>query len=126
MSGRLKALYVDDEPDIREIAVMALTLDQSFTVETAASSEEALARLNAGDFTPDIILLDVMMPGVDGPNLLKKIRQIPALDATPIVFITARTREVEQARFIAQGAVGVITKPFDPMTLARQVRAFVP
>lgn len=119
----MKAFYIDDEPDIREIAVMALTLDPRFDVETAGSGEEALQRLIEKSIEPDVILLDVMMPGVDGPKVLERIRQVPWLQTTPVIFITARARESELTGFLAQGAAGVITKPFDPMTLAAQVAA---
>jgi len=125
MIKSVSVLYIDDEPDIREIAVMALTLEPRFEVETAASGEDALSRLMDKSRVPDVILLDVMMPGVDGPKALQRLRQIPWLVATPVIFITARARESELTHFLGLGAAAVITKPFDPMTLASQVKAIL-
>jgi len=119
----MKLLYVDDEPDIREVAAMALELDGGIEVRQAASGAEALRMLDAGDWTPEVILLDVMMPGADGPTTLGEIRNRPASAATPVIFITARAQPHERARLMSLGAAGVITKPFDPMTLAQDVRA---
>jgi two-component system OmpR family response regulator len=121
----LKVLYVDDEADIREVAAMSLEMDPGMEVRTAQSGADALALLDAGDWTPDVLLLDVMMPAMDGPTLLKAIRTRRALDGAPAIFITARAQQQERERFIAAGAVGVIAKPFDPLTLAREVRATI-
>jgi len=123
MSEPLKVLYVDDEPDIREVAVMSLELDGALEVRSAGSGREGLALLD--QFTPDAIMLDVMMPGMDGPATLEEIRKRPEHADTPVVFITARAQAHEQARFLSFGAVGVITKPFDPMTLAVELRAIL-
>ncbi len=125
MSSDLKVFYVDDEPDIREVATLALELDGSIVVESAGSGAEALARLDAAAAPPDVIMLDVMMPVMDGPAVLAELQKQPALAAVPVVFITARAQAHEQARFLALGAAGVITKPFDPMTLAQELRAIV-
>ncbi|MGK6354657.1 response regulator [Sphingomonas sp. DT-207] len=119
-----RILYVDDEPDIREVAVMALELDPGLEVRACASGPEALAV--APDWAPDLILLDVMMPEMDGPTTLAELRARPETRGTPIVFITARTQAHELERFIGLGAGGVIGKPFDPMTLAKQARAYLP
>jgi two-component system, OmpR family, response regulator len=113
-------LYVDDEPDIREIAGMALGLDGSLDVRTAASGEEAIATARAK--VPDLILLDVMMPDLDGPATLARLRFDPALSDVPVVFITAKTLPDELVRFRDLGAADVISKPFDPMRLLEQVR----
>ena len=78
-----------------------------------------------GGLRPDVILLDVMMPGMDGPATLTRIRERAAFATTPVVFITARAQAHEQERFRSLGAVGVITKPFDPMTLAGDLRALL-
>lgn len=118
----LKVLYVDDEPDIREVAVLALGLDPRIEVRAASSGPEALALLEAGAFAPDVVLLDIMMPGMDGPTVLAEMLRRPRLAAVPVVFITARAQSHELARFREMGAVGVITKPFDPMTLALELR----
>ncbi|WP_420471483.1 response regulator [Brevundimonas sp. FT23042] len=117
----LAILHVDDEPDIREVAAFALELDPGITLTTAESGEAALGLLEGG-LKPDVILLDVMMPRLDGPGTLSRLRDLPGLEATPVIFMTARVQASERDRYIELGAVGVITKPFDPMTLAGQVR----
>ena len=114
-------MHVDDEPDIREVAAMALELDPEISLTSMASGEAALEQLSAGA-RPDVILLDVMMPQMDGPGVLAALRGIEGLDETPVIFMTARAQSGEIDRFKALGAIGVITKPFDPMTLANQVR----
>lgn len=118
--AKLRVLYVDDEADIREIAAMSLELDDSFEVRTCASGSEALQA--APDWKPDLILLDVMMPGIDGPETLAGLKADPRTADVPVVFITARTQSYEIERFLSLGAIGVIAKPFDPMTLAEQAR----
>jgi CheY-like chemotaxis protein len=123
MSGGLKVLYVDDEPDIREVASLALELDTGVEVTTAASGPQALKILAEADPKPDVVMLDVMMPQMDGPAVLAEIKANPATAHIPVVFITARAQSHELARFVSLGAVGVITKPFDPMTLSIELRA---
>jgi CheY-like chemotaxis protein len=120
----LRVLYVDDEPDIREVATLSLEIDPDITVTSFDGGAPALAALDQG-LRPDVILLDVMMPGMDGPATLGRIRERTDLAATPVVFITARAQAHEQERFRSLGAVGVITKPFDPMTLAGELRALL-
>jgi two-component system, OmpR family, response regulator len=122
VSPPLKVLYVDDEPDIREVGAMALELDGSMEVTTASSGPEALTLLEGGG-RPDVILLDVMMPGMDGPAALNELKKRPELAQIPVIFITARAQAHELARFVSLGAIGVITKPFDPMTLSIELRA---
>jgi CheY-like chemotaxis protein len=117
----MKILHIDDEPDIREITALALGIDPDIELTSCASGQSALEELEGG-FRPDAILLDVMMPGLDGPGTLEQIRAMRGFAATPVIFMTARAQAQEQARFIGLGAVGVIIKPFDPMTLAGQVR----
>lgn len=117
----LKILHVDDEPDIREVAAMALGIDPGIEVQSAASGAEALQILQDG-WRPDVILLDVMMPTLDGPGTLERLRQLPGHEQTPVIFMTARAQAQEQSRFLDLGAIAVIVKPFDPMTLAGQVR----
>jgi two-component system OmpR family response regulator len=119
----IKVLYVDDEPDIREVATMSLEMDPAMEVRAAGSAAEALALLESGDWRPDILLLDVMMPVMDGPGLLQEIRRRPALASIPAIFITARAQPQEHDRFISAGAIAVIAKPFDPISLARDVRS---
>lgn len=117
----LKVLYVDDEPDIREVALMALALDPGLETESCENGREGLAK--AAAWRPDIILLDVMMPELDGPATLEALRADPATAAIPVVFITARVQAREINAFLALGAAWVIAKPFDPLTLAGEVRA---
>ncbi len=116
-----RILCVEDDPDIRQIARLSLGTIGRLTVELCASGAEALAR--APEFAPDLILLDVMMPGMDGPTTLARLRELPALAGTPVVFMTAKVQPPEVARYRALGAVDVIAKPFDPMTLAKDVKA---
>jgi len=119
----IRVLHVDDEPDIREVVEISLGLDPDFTVQGCNSGKEALAV--AAEWRPDIILLDVMMPGLDGPATLAQLRQNAETAHFPVVFMTARTRARETDRFRSLGAVGVIPKPFDPMTLAVSLRKYV-
>jgi CheY-like chemotaxis protein len=118
-----RLLYVDDEADIREVAEMSLALDPALEVRTCASGQEALGV--AAAWQPHLILLDVMMPGMDGPETLAKLTAAQQTAAIPIVFITARTQAYEIERFLSLGAVGVIAKPFDPMELAAQARRYL-
>ncbi len=118
-----RILYVDDDADIREVALMALELDGGLEVRACASGADAL--IVAPIFKPALILLDVMMPQMDGPTTLSGLRADPQTTQTPVVFITARTQTAEVKRLKSLGALGVIPKPFDPMTLADQVRAFL-
>ncbi len=121
MKPLTRVLYVDDEPDIREIAALALALDGTLDVRTAGSGPEAVAV--AREVAPDLVLLDVMMPGLDGPGTLARFKADPVLAAIPVVFVTAKTLPSELVRFRALGASDVISKPFDPMRLLDQVRA---
>ncbi len=114
-------LYVDDEPDIRLIVRMALGLAGGVRVETAESGQRALSIMEG--LQPDLVLLDVMMPTLDGPGTLMRMRSIPALEHIPVIFMTANAMPQEVARFKQMGAVGVIAKPFDPMKLAQEVLA---
>jgi CheY-like chemotaxis protein len=118
--GRLRTvLYVDDEPDIREIVELALGLVEGLKVEVCESGERALQRLP--DITPDLVLLDVMMPGTDGPMTLQRMRADPRFANIPVVFVTAKAMPAEVARFRELGAVAVIAKPFDPLQFGQQI-----
>ena len=114
-----RILYVEDEPDIQMVARLALEALGGFTVEVCSSGDEAIAR--APVFQPQFILLDVMMPGMDGPTTLKRLRGLPQTASTPVVFMTAKVQPNEVAQYKELGAVGVIPKPFDPMILASTV-----
>lgn len=114
-------LYVDDEPDIRQIVEMALGLAPQLSIHTGSSGEQALALTRS--LRPDLVLLDVMMPGLDGPDTLMRMRAEPLLSHIPVIFVTAKAMPQEVARFRAMGAAGIIAKPFDPLKLADQVLA---
>lgn len=116
-----RILYVEDEPDIRNIATIALESVGRFTVCACESGAEALAALS--EFKPDLILLDVMMPGMDGPTTLVKLRERPEATGIPVAFMTAKAQSAEVAALKCAGAIDVIPKPFDPMTLSETVRA---
>lgn len=116
-----KVMYVEDEPDIQAVAKLALEMVGGYTVKICSSGDEALREAVA--FAPDMILLDVMMPGMDGPTTLKALRELPDLANTPVAFMTAKVQPQEVAQYKALGALDVIAKPFDPMNLANQVRA---
>jgi two-component system, OmpR family, response regulator len=115
-----KILYVEDEPDIQEVARMALELVGGFTVTICSSGEEALAA--AADFDPDLLLLDVMMPGMDGPTTLLELRKIASLANKPAIFMTAKVQPHEVAEYKELGAIDVIPKPFDPMNLSANIQ----
>lgn len=119
MTG-LRILHVDDEPDIREVVELSLGLDPAFTVKSCASGGDALATVV--DWRPDLILCDVMMPVMDGPATLARLREKPETARIPVVFMTARAQAREMEHFKSLGATGVIPKPFDPLTLAQFVR----
>ena len=112
-------LYVDDEPDIREVVQMSLSLVDGLDVHICESGERALEFIP--QLKPDLILLDVMMPGMDGPSTLIKLRTLPGFERVPVIFMTAKAMPQEVARFRELGAAAVIAKPFDPIQLGEQV-----
>jgi len=116
-------LLVDDEQDIRRVAELSLTRIGNYSVILASSGEEALKILN--NEKPDIILLDVMMPGMDGLSVLNSIKSDSTINEIPVVFITAKVQAHEKQQFINNGAVGIIEKPFDPIALSEQVGAYL-
>ena len=115
-----RILYAEDEPDIQEVVSLALEALGGFTLKICNNGQEALDKVS--DFHPDLLLLDVMMPMVDGPTALQKIRKMPGLESIPAIFMTAKVQPQEIARFKGMGAMYVIPKPFDPMTLSETVR----
>ncbi len=117
----LNVLHVDDEPDIREVAAFALEMDPEIKVRSAPSGREALDVLKS-NVPVDVVLLDVMMPELDGPGTLEQLRRLPGHGDTPVIFMTARAQSHEMDRFLALGAIAVIIKPFDPMTLGQHLR----
>ncbi len=118
---RLRILYVDDEADIREIVALSLGLDSDVWVCSCASGAEALAK--AAEWSPDVILCDVVMPAMNGPATLARLREHPKTADIPFIFMTSRAQAREIEHFKSLGAIGVIVKPFDPMTLADAVRS---
>jgi len=114
-------LYVDDDADIREIVEMSLSLDGDLKVVTSDGGERALLKMRVEH--PDLVVLDVMMPGMDGPTILKRMRADPELACIPVIFMTAKARTSEIGRLRELSTIGVIAKPFDPMALGKQVRA---
>lgn len=116
----LKILYVEDEPDIRDIAKMSLESLGGFTITECRGGAEAVEK--ALGFMPDLFLLDVMMPGMNGPETLLKLREIPDFVQTPVIFMTAKVQAAELNEYMALGALGIIPKPFDPMTLPDEIR----
>ncbi len=115
-----RILLVEDDPDIQTVASLALSGIGGFTVAVCGSAGEALR--TAPGFGPDLILLDVMMPGMDGPTTLRALRAAPETAVTPVVFMTAKIQAQEVAHYRELGSLGVIAKPFEPETLADRVR----
>jgi len=114
-------LYVDDDPDICEIVQTALCLIAGLTVHTAGSGERAIEL--AHELRPDLVLMDVMMPGLDGPSTLQRMRESAPLASIPVIFLTAKVLPAEVARFHQLGAIGVIGKPFDPLAIGNDLCA---
>ena len=115
-----RILYVEDEPDIQAVARIALESVGGFTIKICQHGQQALAE--AVEFKPDLLLLDVMMPDMDGPTTLAELHKQPELNHVPAIFMTAKVQPQEVAQLRTMGAVDVITKPFDPMTLSDQIR----
>ncbi|GAB4177344.1 MAG: response regulator [Roseiflexaceae bacterium] len=113
-------LFVEDDPDIQAVAQLALEAVGGFRVTVCQSGREALAI--AEQANPDLILLDVMMPEMDGPGTLANLRKLATTATTPVIFMTAKVQPHEVAQFRALGTLDVIAKPFDPMTLADTIR----
>ena len=116
-----RVLYIEDEEDIRIVADIALKTIGGLDTRCCASGPEGLATLET--FPAQLILLDVMMPGMDGPQTLTELRKLPVMEGVPVIFMTAKAQTQEVTAYRALGAAGVIIKPFDPMTLSEQIRA---
>jgi CheY-like chemotaxis protein len=114
-----RILFVEDDPDIQTVAKIALEALGGFTVLACSSGPQALAEVDG--FVPDLVLLDVMMPGMDGPTTLCALRERPAGRAVPVIFMTAKVQSQELDRYRELGAEDVIAKPFDPMSLSDRV-----
>ena len=114
-----RILIIDDEDDIREVAALSLEATAGWQVFTASSGIEGIAMASAEQ--PDAILMDVMMPGVDGPATFRKMQQDSAIAHIPVLLLTAKVQGVDQRRFASLGVAAVLFKPFDPLTLAQQI-----
>jgi len=115
-----KILHVEDDEDIQAIALIALETMGGFEVMQCSSGRDAVDKAPA--FQPDLYLLDAMMPGMTGLETLAELRKDDSLGDVPAIFMTAKAQSSEVSEFLDSGALGVITKPFDPMTLADQIR----
>jgi CheY-like chemotaxis protein len=114
-----KVLIIDDEDDIREVAALSLESVAGWDVVTANSGSQGVAR--AMEHQPDAILLDVMMPGMDGPSTFRELRKHPATAKIPVLLLTAKVQSSDQRRFADLGVQAVLFKPFDPLTLSDQI-----
>ncbi|HUB30954.1 MAG TPA: response regulator [Terracidiphilus sp.] len=114
-----RILIIDDEDDIREVAAMSLETVAGWEVMVANSGAQGLTR--AATYKPDAILLDVMMPGMDGPSTFRELRKNPVTAKIPVLFLTAKVQATDRRRFADLGIHAVLVKPFDPMTLSTQI-----
>jgi CheY-like chemotaxis protein len=114
-----RILIIDDEDDIREVAAMSLETVAGWEVMVANSGAQGLTR--AAMYKPDAILLDVMMPGMDGPTTFRELQKNPATAKIPVLFLTAKVQATDRARFAGLGIQAVLVKPFDPLTLSTQI-----
>jgi len=115
----MKLLVIDDEEDIRDVATLTLELKEGWEVAAAGSGAEGIALARGA--RPDAILLDVMMPDLDGPSTLRLLRDLPETKSIPVIFLTAKVQAADRRRYLNLGVNGVIAKPFDPLTLGRTV-----
>jgi CheY-like chemotaxis protein len=114
-----RILIIDDEDDIREVAGLSLETVAGWEVVLADSGAQGLAR--AAEHQPDAILLDVMMPGMDGPTTFRELRKNPITSHIPVILLTAKVQSSDQKRFADLGVEAVLFKPFDPLTLSDQI-----
>ncbi len=117
----IKVLHVEDDTDIRDITQMALSITGDYDLLQCSSGEDALNQVE--QFKPDVLLIDLMMPGMNGPQTLNRMRQIPSLSKVPAIFMTARAQSSDIENMYEQGAAAVICKPFDPISLGDQIKA---
>lgn len=116
-----RILIIDDEDDIREVAGLSLETVAGWEVVLADSGAQGLAR--AAEHQPDAVLLDVMMPGMDGPTTFRELRKNPITSHIPVILLTAKVQSSDQKRFADLGVEAVLFKPFDPLTLSTQISA---
>ena len=114
-----RILIIDDEDDIREVAALSLETVAGWTVCTASSGKDGIQKALLE--RPDAILMDVMMPAMDGPSTFRQMQTIPGVSHIPVLLLTAKVQGVDQRRFADLGVTGVLFKPFDPLTLADQM-----
>ncbi|MBS1814749.1 MAG: response regulator [Acidobacteria bacterium] len=112
-------LIIDDEDDIREVASLTLEATAGWKISTASSGAEGIEKARA--LHPDAILMDVMMPGMDGPTTFREMQKDPSIANIPVLLLTAKVQGVDQRRFADLGVTTVLFKPFDPMELADQI-----
>ena len=116
-----KICYVEDDEDIQRIVRMSLERVGKMTVEIVTDPLQAIGVMTA--FKPDLVMLDWMMPGMDGPTLFRKMKEDPQVSGLPVVFITAKAQSRDMAELMALGAAGTISKPFSPKDLPNELRA---
>lgn len=116
-----RILIIDDEDDIREVAALSLEATAGWEVITASSGPAGMRAAAESKPTPDAILMDVMMPGLDGPSTFRMMQQDPSISHIPVLLLTAKVQGVDQRRFAGLGVAAVLFKPFDPLTLASQI-----
>jgi CheY-like chemotaxis protein len=114
-----RILIIDDEDDIREVAALSLEATAGWQIFTASSGLEGISM--ASTEQPDAILMDVMMPGVDGPATFRRMQEDSTVAHIPVLLLTAKVQGVDQRRFASLGVTGILFKPFDPLTLAQQI-----
>jgi CheY-like chemotaxis protein len=114
-----RILIIDDEDDIREVASLSLEATAGWKVLTASSGAQGIEM--AIFHQPDAVLMDVMMPGVDGPTTFHQMQQIPSIAHIPVLLLTAKVQGVDKRRFADLGVAAILFKPFDPLTLADQI-----
>jgi CheY-like chemotaxis protein len=114
-----RILIIDDEDDIREVAALSLEATAGWNILTASSGAAGIEIAAAEQ--PDAILMDVMMPGVDGPTTFAQMQQTSTIAHIPVLLLTAKVQGVDQRRFAGLGLAGILFKPFDPLTLAQQI-----
>lgn len=115
-----RILIIDDEDDIREVASLSLEATAGWQVFTASSGLQGIEM--AKIHQPDAILMDVMMPGQDGPDTFLQMQQMPSIAQIPVLLLTAKVQGMDRRRFADLGFAAVLFKPFDPLTLAAQIR----
>jgi len=116
-------LIIDDENDIREVARLSLELTENWTVSSANGGAAGTALALTSE--PDAILLDVMMPDMDGPTTLRVLQQNGVTRTIPVIFLTAKVQAADRQKFMQLGVRGIISKPFDPLTLGQQIRSML-